>query len=66
MVFKKVRYNAGQEIFNVKILDPNGGTLEKWVLMKCDFADWADIIMKKYGATRSKHPSGDRDLDWAM
>ena len=63
MVFKKIRYNAGQDIFNIKILDSSGSFREKWVFMSCDFMQWSDIIAKKYGLKRI---NTNKDLDWAM
>jgi len=65
MGFSNIRHNSGQEIFKIKIEDTSGKFLENWVIMKCDFPNWVNLISKKYGITIKK-PSSNKDLDWAL
>ncbi len=61
MSFKKIRYNSGKEIFEIKIKNSDGSIIGKWVFMKDDFPKWVKIMERKYGIeTKEK----DRDLDW--
>jgi len=62
MAFSKIDYNSADEIFEVKIIDKTGATLERWKFQKKDFPKFANIISKKYGIDlKIKTPS---DLDW--
>ena len=63
MAFKKIRYNTGEEIFDLKIKDTTGATINKWVFMKHDFEKVVGIVKSKFGI--SKNNKGN-DLDWAM
>lgn len=62
MAFKKIRYNV-EEIFKVKIENPNGSMIDNWVFMKEDFLQWVEIIKKKYGLKKRKN---NEDLEWAI
>lgn len=64
MGFKKIRYNDGEEIFEVKIKNSDGSFLANWVFKKGDFYKFVNIIEKKYGFSKEKK-NEDRDLDWA-
>lgn len=65
MGFKKIRYNDGEEIFDVKIKNSDGSFLDSWVFKKSDFPQFVKIIEKKYGVGLSKTFKRDKDLDWA-
>lgn len=65
MPFKKIKYNSGREIFHLKVQDPTGAVLDKWVVMKDDFNKMVDIIKKKYGL-KGKKISEEDDLSWIV
>ena len=58
-MFTKIRYNQGEEIFEVKVKDSNGANIENWVFMKRDFGKWVKTMEARYGVKKE-----DRDLDW--
>ena len=60
MTFSKIDYNSTDEIFDIKIIDSSGMTLEKWKFQKKDFPRFINIISKKYGINLRKKS----DLDW--
>ena len=63
MSFRKIDYKSTDEIWEVKVIDPNTGTvLERWKIQKKDVPKWMDITVKKHGLPiRIKWLS---DLDW--
>ena len=65
MPFKKIQYNIGSEIFEIKIKDTAGGNIGNWVIMKENFMEWVDIMVKKYGIkSKQRAFNKDKDLDW--
>jgi hypothetical protein len=63
MGIKKVRYNTGEDIVDIKIRDSTGAEREKWIIMMSDFTKVMEILKKKYGLGR---PKENKDLDWAL
>ena len=61
MAFKKIRYNTGDNIVEIKIKDETGKFIENWTLMMPDLPTWFDIMRKKYGI---KLEIRQRDLEW--
>jgi len=67
MSFKRIQYNTGSEIFEIKIKDTTGGNIGNWTVMKENFMEWVDIMIKKYGIkAKPKSSNKDRDLDWVQ
>lgn len=61
MGFKKIAYNTGVNIVEIKIKDETGRFIENWTLMMSDLYKWVDIMKRKYGLEFKEAP---RDLDW--
>jgi len=59
-MYKKIKYNSGEIIFKIKIIDENSSIIENWTVMGSDLSKWVNQMYKKYGLKRNK----DRDLDW--
>lgn len=49
MVFKKINYNSGEPIIEIKIKDGDGKFLENWVIHMSDLTKFVNIMGKKYG-----------------
>ncbi len=62
MSFKKIRYNTGEDIVEIKIKDETGRFIENWTVMMSDLYAWFKIMKYKYGLV-DKHK---KDLDWAI
>lgn len=63
MVFKRINYHSGQEIFEIRVKGSSGGVIENWVVMKENALKVFETIIKKYGLRK---PKNDRDLEWAL
>jgi len=63
MPFKKIKYDTGEEIFNIKVQSPDGANDSKWVCMKRDFNNTVNILRKKYGINKDSN-NKDKDLEW--
>ena len=65
MSFKKIKYNTGSEIFEIKVRDTSGANIGNWVIMKENFMEWVELMKKKYGIkNKPRYDSQDKDLDW--
>ena len=64
MGFKKIRYDAGENIVRIKIEDETRKIIDSWVMMMSDLPRWFNGIKEKYGLISSKKEK-DRSLDWA-
>ncbi|HDK42718.1 MAG TPA: hypothetical protein ENG87_05020 [Candidatus Pacearchaeota archaeon] len=62
MSFKKVRFNAGDNVVEIKIKDETGKFIENWTVMMSDLYAWFNIMKMKYGL-ESKIK---KDLNWAI
>ena len=62
MVFKKVRYDTGENVVRIKIEDETRRIIDTWTLMMSDLPNWFNIIKEKYGL---KSKERDKGLDWA-
>ena len=65
MSFKKLKYNSGEGMAKIKILDDTGMQIENWTIMMSDLGRWASLMRQKYNIT-DKENKKDKDLDWAM
>jgi len=66
MGFSKVRMGE-EEIFTTIVEDQDGRELEKWKVMKKDWANVVKILAKKFGLKIKIIDKFDnRDLEWAM
>jgi len=61
LAFKKIRYNTGEEIVKIKIIDGTRKLIENWVLMMSDLPAWFRIMKLRYGLKDDK-----KDLNWAI
>lgn len=61
MVFRKVKYNSGDNIIEIKIRDETGKFIENWTFMMENLPEWVDIIKRKYGIRFEKVS---KELDW--
>lgn len=62
MAFKRVRYDAGENVVRIKIEDETRRMIDSWVIMMSDLPAWFNGIKEKYGLKLYKK---DRSLDWA-
>ncbi len=63
MTIRKVRYDSGENIVEVKIKDETRREIENWKLMLSDLPEWFNIMKNKYGLKLKKRNT---DLDWAI
>ncbi len=63
MGFKKVRYNTGENIVEIKIRDENRKYIENWTIVMSDLYKWVETMRIKYGLEKKNKVS---DLDWAI
>jgi len=61
--FRKIKYNIGANIVEIKIRDETGKYVENWTIMMPDLMQWVSIMKKKYGFSDCKR---DSNLDWAL
>jgi len=58
-----------EEIFEIKVKDPFGKVLDRWVIMKCNFGDILRMLSNKYSLglwiTDRNKKEDSKDLDWA-
>ena len=64
MGFKKLRYNSGEGMCKIKILDDSGALMENWTIMMSDLENWFLQMKRKYGDTICSKKKIDHDLDW--
>jgi hypothetical protein len=62
MGFKPIKYNAGESMVKIKVLEPTGALLENWTIMMSDLGKFANLMRRKYGVNMAKEK--DKDLDW--
>jgi len=58
--FRKIIYNTGESLVDIKIKEGRDTIIESWVVMMNDLPKWFNLIRKKYGIINKE-----RDLDWA-
>lgn len=58
---KKLDYDSGEDIFDLKI-----GDYERWKVMKSDFPKVLRIINKKHNLNLIIKKKENQDLDWAL
>ena len=63
MTIKKVRYDSGENIVEIKIKDETRREIENWKLMLSDLPEWFNIMKNKYGLKFGKR---NKELEWAM
>lgn len=63
MVFKKIDYDSGEEIFDLKIV--GGLDNGRWKCMKSDFYKILRIINDKYNLNLIIKRKSDIDISWA-
>lgn len=63
MGFKKIKYNSGESIVNIKIQEIDGSILERWTVMMSDLGNWFRLMKRKYG-NRVDEKEKDKDLNW--
>lgn len=64
MPFKRLDYNSGEEVFEIKVLS-GGVTSENWKVMKKDFFKVLRILNEKYSLGLIIRKVKDKDLSWA-
>ena len=60
MGFKKIRWNSGEVIAEIKIKEANGIPLGRWTISASELGKFAQMVRRKFGLKR------DDDLDWAI
>lgn len=64
MGFKRIDYDSGEEIFDLKIISGYG--TERWKAMRSDFPRVIKILNKKYNLNLIIKERGNSDIGWAL
>lgn len=63
LALKKITYNSGDYIIEIKIKDGTGKFIENWTIMASDLPKFANIMKMKYGIRFDKVS---KELEWAI